>query len=114
MTTVKNDLSYRCHISVFFFFFLIYLIGDKDRLPSGKESTCQGRGRKRCGFGSWVRKIPWRRAWQSLPVFLPRESHGQRSLVGYSPWGHKQSDMTEVTSHAHTEVVISSQYASFC
>ena len=35
----------------------------------------------------WVRKIPWRRDWQPTPVFLPRESHGQRSLVGYSPWG---------------------------
>ena len=40
---------------------------------------------------------PWRRAWQSTPVFLPGESHGQRSLVGYSLWGHKESDATEVT-----------------
>ena len=38
---------------------------------------------------------PWRRKWQSTPVFLPGESHGQRSLVGYSPWGRKESDMTE-------------------
>ena len=37
------------------------------------------------GFDPWVRKIPWRRAWQCVPVFLPGESHGQRSLVGYSP-----------------------------
>ena len=37
---------------------------------------------KRCGFDPWVGKIPWRRAWQPTPVFLPRESHGQRSLVG--------------------------------
>ena len=42
---------------------------------------------------------PRRRAWQSTPVFLPGESHGQRSLAGYSPWGRKESDMTEVTSH---------------
>ena len=35
----------------------------------------------------WVRKIPWRRAWQPTPVFLPGEPHGQRSLTGYSPWG---------------------------
>ena len=40
-------------------------------------------------------QIPWRRAWHSTPVFLPGESHGQRSLVGYSPWGCKESDMTE-------------------
>ena len=37
----------------------------------------------------------WRRKWQPTPVFLPEESHGQRSLVCYSPWGHKESDMTE-------------------
>ena len=61
---------------------------------SGKEPTCQCRRR---GFDSWVRKIPWRRAWQPTPVFLPGESHGQRSLVGYSPWGHKESDTTEAT-----------------
>ncbi len=40
-------------------------------------------------------KIHWRRKWQPTPVFLPGESHGQRSLVGYSPWGHKELDMTE-------------------
>ena len=50
-------------------------------------------------FDSWVRKIPWRRKWQSTPVFLPGESHGQRSLVGYSPWGHKELDTTELPTH---------------
>ena len=40
---------------------------------------------------------PWRRAWRPTPVFLPGKSHGQRSLVGYSPWGHKESDTTEAT-----------------
>ena len=40
-------------------------------------------------------KIPWRRVWQPTPVFLLRESHGQRSLAGYSPWGRKKSDTTE-------------------
>ena len=43
----------------------------------------------------WVRKIPWRRKWQFTPVLLPGKSHGQRSLVGYSPWGCKESDTTE-------------------
>ena len=42
----------------------------------------------------WVGKISWRRAWQPTPVFLPGESHGQRNLAGYSPWGRRQSDMT--------------------
>ena len=66
---------------------------------SGKESTCQCRRHRSHGFDHWVRKIPWRRKWQPTPVFLPRESHGQRSLVGYSPWGCKESDMTEATLH---------------
>ena len=54
---------------------------------------------RRCRLDPWVRKIPWRRKWQPTPVFLPGESHGWRSLVGYSPWGHKESDRTEVTEH---------------
>ena len=45
---------------------------------------------KRCGFDPWVRKIPWKRAWQPTPVFLTGESHGQRSLWGYSPWGSQR------------------------
>ena len=44
------------------------------------------------GFNAWVRKIPWRRKRQPTPVFLPGESHGQRRLVGYSPWGCRESD----------------------
>ena len=54
---------------------------------SGKESTCQCR---RCGFDPWVGKIPWRRNWEATPVFLPEESHGQKSLVGYSPQDRKR------------------------
>ena len=52
---------------------------------SGKEPACQCRRHKRHGFDPWVGKIPCRRAWQPTPVFLPGESHGQRSLEGYSP-----------------------------
>ena len=59
---------------------------------SGKESTCQC---GKYGFDPWVREIPWRRKWQPPPVFLPGESHGQRSLVGYSLLGHKGSVTTE-------------------
>ena len=62
---------------------------------SGKESACQSR---RCGFDPWVRKIRWRRKWQPTPVVLLGESHGWRSLVGYSPWSHKESDATEQQS----------------
>ena len=51
---------------------------------------------KRSGFDSWVRKVPWRRAWKPTTVLLPGESRGQRSLAGYSPWGHRvNSDTTE-------------------
>ena len=69
---------------------------------SSKESTCQCRRCKRCRFDPWVRKIPWRREWQPTPVFLPGESHGQRGLVGYRPWGHKETDTTERVTHTHT------------
>ena len=62
---------------------------------SGKESTCQCR---RPGFDPWVRKIPWRRKWQPTPVFLPGESPRQKSLVGYSPRGHKKSGTIELLS----------------
>ena len=65
------------------------------RWLSGKEFACRCRRHKRCRFNPWVGKIPWRRKWQPTPVFLPGESHGQRSLVGYSPPGHKESDTTE-------------------
>ena len=47
------------------------------------------------GFDPWVDKIPWRREWQPTPIFLPGKSHGQRSLAGCSPQGHKESDKTE-------------------
>ena len=68
---------------------------------SGKEPAWQCGEHKRCGFDSWVRKIPWRRARQPTPVFLSGESHGQRSLVGYGPEsqtvGHNWSDL----AHTH-------------
>ena len=50
-----------------------------------KKLPAKGGDVKRCRFSLWVGKIPWRRAWQPTPVFLPRESFGQRSLVGYGP-----------------------------
>ena len=50
---------------------------------------------RRPGFDPWVGKIPWRRKWQSTPGLLPGKSHGQRSLVVYSPWGRKELDTTE-------------------
>ena len=58
---------------------------------------------KRLRFNPWVGKITWRRAWQPIPVFLPGESYGQRSLAIYCLWGHKEWNPTEVTEHAHTQ-----------
>ena len=59
-----------------------------------KKSACQC---KRCRFNPWVGKITWRKKWQSTPVFLPRKFPGQKSLVGYSAWGCKKSNITEHT-----------------
>ena len=73
------------------------------RWRSGKESACQCRRRKRCGFDPWVGKIPWSRKWQPTPEFLPGKFHGQRSLVGCSPWGCKESYTTDRLS-THTEI----------
>ena len=65
---------------------------------SGKESAYQC---KRHRFNPWVRKIPWRWAWQPTPVFMPRESHGQRSLVSYSLWGRTQTEQVNNTIYAY-------------
>ena len=63
---------------------------------SDKEPICQCRRGKRHRFDPKASKIPWRRAWQPIPAFLPGESHGLRNLVGYSPQGRKEADMIEV------------------
>ena len=74
----------------FFFFTVWYFI--VWGFPSGSEGKESASNEGDMGLipGSdpWVRKIPWRREWQPTPVFLPGKVHGQRSLVGYSPWSH--------------------------
>ena len=65
---------------------------------SGKESACQCRTRRRQEFDLWFWKSPWRKKWLPTPAFLPWQSHGQRSLEGYSLWGCKESVMTEQLS----------------
>ena len=80
-----------CLISLIVF----YLCRGLPRWLSGKESTCQCRRHKRPQFDPWVRKIPWSRKWQPTLVFLPVKFHGQRSLVGYSPGGCREWDMSE-------------------
>ena len=67
------------------------------------ESAYQSRIHRSCGFDPWIRKIPWKRKWQPTLVFLPGKFHGQKSLAVYSPWDHKELDMTELSlTHAHT------------
>ena len=71
----------------------------------GKEPACQWRRGERSWFSPWFGQIPWRRAWQLTPLFLPGESHRQRSLAGYSSQGHKESNTTDQLSaytHTHT------------
>ena len=74
---------------------------------SDKEFPCQW---KRRGFHYWVGKIPWRRKWQPIPVFLPGKSHGQRNLVDYSSWGRKVSDT--IYNHQQQLIVYVCEYAS--
>ena len=86
---------------MFYLFILIYLeiylFISKGR---ALRIRLQCKSRRRPRFDPWVGKIPWRKAWQPTPVFLPGEPHEQRSLVGYSPWSRKESDTTEATWHA--------------
>ena len=96
------------------FIYLVHYKEDQWGFPggtSGEEPTCQCKRHKTCRLDPWVRKIPWRRWWHPTPVFLPGESNGQRSLAGYNPWGHKESDTTKNT-HTHT-VVLKHFYRSF-
>ena len=64
---------------------------------------------RRPRFSAWVGKIPCKKPWQPTPVFLPGESQGQRSLVGYGQWGRRELDVTEVAEHAGTRMVVGAQ-----
>ena len=83
--TLKIIISCRC----------IFPVG-----ASGIEPAHQCRRHKRHVIDPWARKIPWRKKWQPTAVFLPGEFHGQRNLVGYSPWSCKKPDMTEAHMNA--------------
>ena len=83
----------------------VYMHMDFPHDASGKEPVCQCRGHKGYKFNPWVKKILWRRVWQPTPVFLPRESHGQRTLVGYYPQGrrvrHNWRNLACIYTHIH-------------
>ena len=78
--------------------------GHKESDTAERLNWTKCRRLRRHWFNPWIRKIFWRRKWQSTPAFLPGKSHGQRSLVGYSPWGHKESDTTEQLSMSSNTV----------
>ena len=66
-------------------------------------------------FDLWVGKIPWRRKWQPIPVLLPGKFSGRRSLVGYSPWGHKESDTAkQLHSTSLTHLLFSDMFYPIC
>ena len=69
---------------------------------------------RRSGFDPWVRTIPWRKEWLPTPELLPGEFHRQRSLAGYSPWGLKESDMTELTEHRSPHVCVYAKTLQWC
>ena len=71
--------------------------GSSGQTNKQTQPACQCRGYKKHRFDPWVGKIPWRRAWEPTPVFLPGEPHGQQSLAGYGPQGRIKPDMNEVT-----------------
>ena len=72
-----------------------FILTGLPRWCNGKESSCQFKKHRGCRFNPWVGNIYWRRKRQPAPMFLPGKFCGQRSLLGYSPWGHKESDTTE-------------------
>ena len=76
----------------------------QSRWLSGKESAYQCGRCGRLQLDPWGGKILWRRKWLPTPVCLPGKPHGQRSLVGYSPWGQKKSDMTEHAHRSHSHL----------
>ena len=106
---VVNCLSFKWTVISFTVSFCAVGLPTTTRGCRGKESTCQYRRWKRCGFDPWARKIPWSRKWQLSPVFFPGKFHGQRRLAGYSPWDCKEWDTTQwLSMHmcAHTHVFI--------
>ena len=85
---LKANLTYLHQVTFFLLYAHVVTLGFPGG-TSGKVPACQCRGPKRHGFNPGVGKIPWRSAWQLPLVFLPGESHGQRSLVGCVPKGRR-------------------------
>ena len=78
----------------------MYDVHEASSVTQWYKFCLQCRRHRRLEVDPWVKNIPWRRAWQSTPVFLLEKSHGQRILAGYGPWDCKKFDITERTEHA--------------
>ena len=106
---VLDSSNYRQSSLLFNFFLSGHCV--PIRLPWWLSSKRMHLQFRRCRFNPWFRKIPFKRKWQPTQVSLSGKFHGQRSLVGYSPWGHKESYMTEQLSmciyYITTETVFS-------
>ena len=87
----RSSFEYNSNVSKMFMSYL----SNHWSFPRGSDGKTTCLQCWRPGFNPWVGKIPWRRKWQPTPVFLPGKSNGQRSLVGYSPWGRKELDTTK-------------------
>ena len=97
---IVNAYSFRPHHCICFRFFhytnfVFENPRDKLGFPGGTEVKNPLANERDGSFNTWVGKISWRRKYQSTPVFLLGKLHGQRSLLGYNLWGHKESDTTE-------------------
>ena len=81
-----------------------FMTGASQVAPVVKRPPANAGDISDCRFDPWVGKIPWRRARQPTPVFFPGEFHGQRSLLGYSPWGYKRvrHDLATKTTHSNS------------
>ena len=102
----KSSTKFKIFHTVYIYLYKIKIITMCESFTvgsAGKEPSCQSRRCKRTGFDPRVEKIPWRWKWQSTSVFLTGKFHGQRTLVSYSSWGHKESDIIE---HARTHACV--------
>ena len=97
---IQNSFSF-CYICSLVSIFIFHIYQKLCIILKKKKRICLNSGDS--GFNLWVGKIPWRRKWQPTLVLWSGESHGQRSLVGYSPGGHNESDMTEQLTLYETE-----------
>ena len=98
LKAAQSWASYLTFLCLCFLSYKIRVIRVSRGFPGGSNSKGSAWNVGDLGLILVVGKIPWRKEWHPTPVFLPGEFHGQKSLVGYSPWGRKESDMTESLS----------------